>query len=819
MGIYGRTYNADGSARTTELLVPESTMVNQAQENATVSMQSDGNFIVIWTHSDTDNIYYREFNLDGIAHGGQVLVDNIIDAQRLGGVAIDDNGGFTIAWSGDDPSGDSKGVFARFYGDDPNLLPVVTSGTPSLNYAESDPATIIDGSITITDLDSADFAGGYLTIEFTTGGTVNDRLEINHEGFGPGEIGIVGSVVRYGNVDIGTFSGGTDGLTPLVILLNSAATPQAVEALAQNITYRNVSDGPSTAARRVRFYVHDGDGAASLVSTTDINVTIVNDAPVITRPPTQNIIEGDSITFDIGTNDILINDPDIGTDELLVTLTVTDGLIKLGATNNLTFITGDGNNNPVMVFTGTQADVNNALDGLEVIPPTWFVGTVQLTIEVSDQGSTGAGGEQIDTEIIDINVASDGTNDAPKIIKPGNQNTIEDQPLFFSAANANQIQLEDDAGNLPIEVTLGITDGTLTLSGTTGLTFFGGGNGTASMTFQGTVADINAALDGMFYSPSSGFTATATLSIDVDDLGNSGGGNELDSDSLDIDVDVRNRAPDIVAPTSVTTVENTDFTFDGANLITFSDVDAAGDDLEVTLSITHGVLTLGDPAQVSFTVGDGINDATMTFRGNLTELNAAIDSMVFSPQTGYAGSSTMQISINDLGNNGAGGALTDSELILVFDITPDGTDDSPENTVPGTQATDEETPLVFSDAEGNQISINDDTGPGTVTVTLTANDGTISLSNTTGGEFQVNTDISGDQDDPQVAMAPDGSYVMVWTSAGQDGSGDGIYGQLYDDSGVPLGGEFRINEYVAGDQNEPAIAMDDCRQLRRGLDQ
>ncbi len=54
----------------------------------------------------------------------------------------------------------------------------------------------------------------------------------------------------------------------------------------------------------------------------------------------------------------------------------------------------------------------------------------------------------------------------------------------------------------------------------------------------------------------------------------------------------------------------------------------------------------------------------------------------------------MQISINDLGNSGEGGALTDQEIVTVFEITPDGTDDSPVNTVPGTQSTPEETPLT-----------------------------------------------------------------------------------------------------------------------------
>ncbi len=498
LGVYGRSYNGDGTTRSDEFLVPSN--VTKEQEHAQISMQGDGDFVVSWTHRDTDNIYLRHFNIDGIAHGDAVLVDTTIDAQKYSGIAIDDGGGMTVAWYGNDPAGDDKGVFAQFTGPITNVKPVVTLPGPTLNYAESDPATILDSGATVTDVDSANFDGGELVVEFTLGGTANDRLQINHEGFGSGQIGIVGSAVRYENVEIGTFSGGTDGLTPLVISLNAAATPVATEALARNITYRNVSDGPATDARQVRMYVHDDDGAASLVARKDINVTIVNDAPVITASATENITEGGNITFSAGANEISVNDPDINTDELEVTLTVTQGLIRLGATNNLTFTVGDGSDDAVMVFTGTQAAVNNALDGLKVTPPTWFVGTVQLTVEVSDQGSTGSGGEQVDTHVVNINVAPDATNDQPKIIKPGNQNAIEDQPLFFSAGNANQIRFEDDAGPLDVKVTLEVTSGTLTLSDTTGLTFGDlTNNGESKLVVTGTVADVNRAVDGMYF--------------------------------------------------------------------------------------------------------------------------------------------------------------------------------------------------------------------------------------------------------------------------------------------------------------------------------
>ena len=77
-----------------------------------------------------------------------------------------------------------------------------------------------------------------------------------------------------------------------------------------------------------------------------------------------------------------------------------------------------------------------------------------------------------------------------------------------------------------------------------------------------------------------------------------------------------------------------------------------------------------------------------------------------------------------------------------------------------------------------------------------------------GSEFRVNTYTAGDQLDPTVAMDAAGDFVVTWSSYGQDGSGWGIYAQRYNSSGVAQGGEFRVNTTTAGDQTTSAVAMD-----------
>ncbi|GAG39745.1 unnamed protein product, partial [marine sediment metagenome] len=164
----------------------------------------------------------------------------------------------------------------------------------SLTFTEGDAATVIDADGTVTDVDSADLDTGTLTIEFTANGTANDRLAVQNVGTGAGEIGVSGGDVTYEGTTIGTWAGGTDGSTPLVITLNGNSTPTSAQALLRNITYENVSENPSTSARTVQYTLTDGDGGTSNQPTVTVNVTPVNDAPVI------GSVDGGSLTFTEG---------------------------------------------------------------------------------------------------------------------------------------------------------------------------------------------------------------------------------------------------------------------------------------------------------------------------------------------------------------------------------------------------------------------------------------------------------------------------------------------------------------------------------------
>ncbi len=77
-----------------------------------------------------------------------------------------------------------------------------------------------------------------------------------------------------------------------------------------------------------------------------------------------------------------------------------------------------------------------------------------------------------------------------------------------------------------------------------------------------------------------------------------------------------------------------------------------------------------------------------------------------------------------------------------------------------------------------------------------------------GGEFLVNTEIDSWQSKASITGLPDGGFVITWMSFLQEGGipeSHGIYGQRYDASGTPVGGEFHINTYTDNIQGSPDI--------------
>lgn len=109
----------------------------------------------------------------------------------------------------------------------------------------------------------------------------------------------------------------------------------------------------------------------------------------------------------------------------------------------------------------------------------------------------------------------------------------------------------------------------------------------------------------------------------------------------------------------------TDFSVAGGDAISVADPNSDGSDLQVTLSVDHGQLTLATTSGLTFVSGDGISDSNLTFRGSVAEINAALDGLSFQPAVDFSGVASLTITTNDLGQPGGGAAASDLDSVPI----------------------------------------------------------------------------------------------------------------------------------------------------------
>ncbi len=651
-----------------------------------------------------------------------------------------------------------------------NTAPVVNDlGGDSVTFTEGGSPVLLDASTlaTVTDSDSANFDTGNVTVSITGNGvSAEDVLSIRNQGTGAGQIGVSGSVISYGGTQIGTFSGGNAG-SNLVITLDSDATPATVQALVRNLTYSNSNnDNPNSAARTVRITVSDGDGGTSSNADVTVNVTPVNDLPTVANAiPNQNATEDAAYNFQFATN--TFNDVDAGAltytaqltgggalpawlsfDALTRTFSGTPLNAHVG-TLSIDVIANDGNGaNITDTFDIVVANTNDAPTVANATPdqnasedtafsfqfaantfsdvdagatltytaqlagggllPAWLsfdpvtrtfsgtpsnanVGALSIDLIAND----GNGGSVTDT----FGIVVANTNDAPTLANAiANQNASEDTAFNFQFA-ANTFSDVDAGATLTYTAQLaggGLLPAWLSFDPVT-------------RTFSGTPSNADA----------------GTLSIEV--TANDGNGGSV-SDTFDMVVSAVNDAPVITAPPSIAIFEDEPGDLSG---ISFSDVDAGTSPVTVTLSVPSGSLSATSAAGV--TVGG--TSSAMTLTGSISDINTFISAagVVFTTASSVTSDVTLTIEINDGGNSGSGGALTDSTT-LTLDVT--AVNDAPVNSIPAAQSVDQDASLVFSNGNGNQISIGDvDAGANSVEVTLSVTNGVLTLAGTAGLSF------------------------------------------------------------------------------------
>ncbi|MEH2328405.1 cadherin-like domain-containing protein, partial [Nostoc sp.] len=170
-----------------------------------------------------------------------------------------------------------------------NDAPVATVTNSALTYTEN-ATTAIDSGITISDVDSANLASA--TVSITSGFTsAEDILAFTNQ-----------------NGIIGSYNSSTGVLT-----LTGSSTVANYQTALRSITYTNSSDNPSTTPRTVSFLVNDGTANSTAV-TRNINITVVNDAPVAVN---DSFTTNKNTPVIISATTLLSNDIDVDVSDVL----------------------------------------------------------------------------------------------------------------------------------------------------------------------------------------------------------------------------------------------------------------------------------------------------------------------------------------------------------------------------------------------------------------------------------------------------------------------------------------------------------------------
>jgi outer membrane protein OmpA-like peptidoglycan-associated protein len=333
-----------------------------------------------------------------------------------------------------------------------------------------------------------------------------------------------------------------------------------------------------------------------------------------------------------------------------------------------------------------------------------------------------------DTKTVAIEV--NPVNDAPVATVPSGQAIDEDAALTFAGnlvLSVADVDADADDEDDAEKVTVSTTNGTLTLATVEGLTFVAGENGKTSFSVTGTLAALNAALDGLVYRPKVDFNGSDTLTLVIDDQGRTGaGGPKTDRKTVGLTVRSLNDAPVATVPGAQLVDEDGSVPF----ALAVSDVDAQGGEEQLTLSVSSGTLTLASASGLTFLSGAS-GAKSFIVKGTLDALNAALATFAYVPARDFSGTDVLSVVIDDQGLTGSGGAKRDTKTVA---IAVRGLNDAPVVTAPATATTDEDTALVFKDLE--LVSGADvDAGGAKEELSLSVEKGTLTLASTAGLNF------------------------------------------------------------------------------------
>ena len=495
-------------------------------------------------------------------------------------------------------------------------------------------------------------------------------------------------------VTLSTTAGGTLDVVDSAVVSNDNSTSVMIEGSVSevNAALSSVKFTPvANSATNDTIVMVTNDlgnvGGTPLEARSEVVLTInpLNDAPEITAPSGQTVFFLNSLTFAPPVNPISVTDVD--STNVTVTLTVPSG--TLNATQDGAVLTG--NLTGSVQIAGTVQQVNNALNGLVFDPVDNVVDTVPLVISVTDS---------IDTSTATVTI---------QVIPPTSPFAIDDRVTIMEGDGTN-------VANIDV-LKRGQSDADLEPSGGTNrvlrITQPPTGQGTAVLQSNGTI-DYTAPAD--FFG-----TVTFTYTINAFDGAtppNQVGDGEATGNVI-VTVTPKNDQPQINVPATPTVNEGGELNF--GNSITVSDADSPFDpnySAQLTLSVANGELQ----ATPDGAVIQNNNTGNLTITGTIGQLNNALNGLKYRPLGVLGTDDTLNITMDDLGNEGNGGEPHTNQVGLPLDVIAQNND--PTISVPQTaQSFITNSDNILSIPNNNAIQVADvDAAGNAIQVVITSSD-------------------------------------------------------------------------------------------------
>ena len=460
---------------------------------------------------------------------------------------------------------------------------------------------------------------------------------------------------------------GAGGAAATAVLANAVIS--AADIAAGKLTFVPAADANGSPYTTFTFAVQDDGGVANggvefdqSASTFTLNVTAVNDAPVVALPATYSATEQVALSLK---GSMTVADVDAGSGTLTATLSVTAGILNVVAGDSGAVVQS-GNGTGTVVVSGSQAQINTLLtSGTSVVTFTADSDTppasATVMLSVADGGANG-GPEQTGADSATVNITS--VNDAPSGADNAAISVSENDPYTFTAADFGFSDLDGHAFAGVVITTLA-TDGLLLLDGVT------------SVTAGQFISAADLAGSRLTFMPSANEYGNdyASFTFQVrDDGGVLNGGVDTDPSANTITIDV---IPDNLLPVvdldggTASFDYATSFTEDSATPIAIG-ASIGVSDLDAGSSVASAVITITDAL-----AGETLSLAGALPGGILSSLNPAGTVLTLSGGSGlhadYAAALEL-VRFFSTNQNPAGNGATPTRTITT--VVNDGTSDS-----------------------------------------------------------------------------------------------------------------------------------------------